>query len=739
VSRATSPKGRRRKDSATVARSGAWRSRIVERGEASPTALVANPRNWRGHPPAQQAALAGLLDQVGWVQDVVVNKRSGHLVDGHLRVELARSRGETSVPVVYVDLDEAEEALVLASLDPLGSMATADPSKLEALLRDASVSDAALRAMLDELAERSGIGAEAKGGLTDPDDVPEPPEKATTQRGDLYVLGDHRLLCGDSGSPEDLDRLLDGGPVHLLNTDPPYNVRVEPRSNNAIAAGLSSFQGTMHHQAADLDRHPEKSKPTHRKMRAKDRPLENDFMSDEAFREKLRAWFGNAARVLLPGRGFFIWGGYSNIANYPPALVEAGLYFSQAIIWVKEHPVLTRKDFMGNHEWCQPPDTKVLTPEGEVPIASLRDGDRVVSYSTHHAMILGRRRGYSVRRAQRPYRGRLHGVVVAGKTTWATDGHIWSARMAPASRHAWCVYLMRRGDWWRVGKSKLYTSWGFGPKQRLMFEGGEDAWILSLHGSNADAATAEQMVSVRYGIPTTYWRQSRLATRPETEIRRMYDSLDANMLAASAYRALLDHGRRIEHPLLRRDASTEKVGARVPFLVRTCNLLPGVMAVPVPTLRTGFVWTPLDEVLTERFDGMVHSLEVEKTRHYVADGMVTHNCFYGWREGAAHYFAPDINNATDVWSVKKVSPQKMVHLTEKPVELATLAMKYCSRPGETVLDLFGGSGSTLIGAEQMGRKARLIEIDPLYADVVVARWEKFTGKKAERVGAKESA
>jgi DNA modification methylase len=107
--------------------------------------------------------------------------------------------------------------------------------------------------------------------------------------------------------------------------------------------------------------------------------------------------------------------------------------------------------------------------------------------------------------------------------------------------------------------------------------------------------------------------------------------------------------------------------------------------------------------------------------------------FYGWREGAAHrFFGPA--NVTDVWSVKKVSPQNMIHLTEKPVELAVRAMEYSSRPGEHVLDLFGGSGSTLIAAEQTGRQAFLMELDPLYADVIVQRYEQFTGRKAEHAG-----
>src|SRR5207245_5937832 len=113
----------------------------------------------------------------------------------------------------------------------------------------------------DELAELLDPGV--KDGLCDPDDVPAPPDEATTRPGDLWLLGDHRLLCGDSSKAEDVDRLLDGEAIHLVHTDPPYNVRVEPRSNNAIAAGLSSFEAT--------------GQPGER-LRAKDRPLAKDFV-----------------------------------------------------------------------------------------------------------------------------------------------------------------------------------------------------------------------------------------------------------------------------------------------------------------------------------------------------------------------------------------------------------------------------------------------------------------------------
>jgi hypothetical protein len=204
------------------------------------------------------------------------------------------------VPVLVVDLTDAEAELVLATFDSLSAMAEADPVLLDQLLKDVHTTSEAVAQMLLDLAKDAGCEFGQDGEVTE-DDVPEPPDEAITKPGDLIVLGDHRLLCGDSSKPEDVDRLLDGKPIHLVNTDPPYNVKVEPRSNNAIAAGLSSFTST-HHQGLDLARHPSKSKPTQKKLRAKDRPLANDFVSDEAFDKLLLAWFGNMARVLEPGR-----------------------------------------------------------------------------------------------------------------------------------------------------------------------------------------------------------------------------------------------------------------------------------------------------------------------------------------------------------------------------------------------------------------------------------------------------
>ena len=426
--------------------------------------LIPFARNPRTHTDEQVAEIAASIVEFGWTNPILVGA-DGVIVAGHARLQAARKLGLSEVPVIVLDhLSEAQRRALVIADNQLALRGTGwDEELLRGLLTELRQDEFNLDVLGFSDEELNALLAQAPDlpeGLTDEDAVPEPLEEPVSRRGDLWILGQHRLLCGDSANREDVDRLVTGETVDLVNTDPPYNVRVEPRSNNAIAAGLSSFGGLHHHQSFDLHRGASKAKRTTKKLRPKDRALANDFMKDADYDVLLRRWFSNLAAVLKPGGAFYIWGGYANCANYPPALADCGLYFSQAIIWVKEHPVLTRKDFMGNHEWA----------------------------------------------------------------------------------------------------------------------------------------------------------------------------------------------------------------------------------------------------------------------------------FYGWREGAAHWFNPEIKNATDVWVVKKVNPQAMVHLTEKPVELAQRALTYSSRAGEVVLDLFGGSGSTLIAAQKLGRRARLMEIDPAYADVIIRRWQEFTGKKAALEG-----
>lgn len=462
-------------------------------------------------------AVAGSIEEFGFRQPIVVDKR-GVIVVGDTRYLAAVQLKLRTIPVhVAHDLKPQQIKAYRIADNKIHEIAEWNEELLSIEIGELQHSEFNLSLLGFSESEITEIlDGELRGGQGDPDDVPAPPAKATTRAGDLWILGEHRLYCGDSSSIDDLNRLVAGAAIHLVNTDPPYNVKVEPRSNNAVAAAGAR---RTHHQGFDAARRRAKGKKAKpgKQLRAKDRPLVNDFMGDKEFGALLGDWFGNIARVLQPGRSFYVWGGYANCANYPPAFVAAGLYFSQGIIWIKDHPVLTRKDFMGNHEWC------------------------------------------------------FYG--------------------------------------WKEGKSHAF----FG-KPNV-----PDTWELSRVASGS--------VALGRGVRLTGADGSRLEVSPPSDLTRLREV------------ALTDEG------------------------IVLCGA----------------------------------------------------------------------TECTDVWRVKKVSPQKMVHLTEKPVELAVRAMHYSTRPGENVLDLFGGSGSTLIAAEQTGRRAFLMELDALYCDVIVNRWEKFTGRKARRV------
>jgi hypothetical protein len=136
---------------------GKIKNRIVGSGEEQLDQIMFNPRNWRIHPLSQQDALKGVLEEVGWVQQVIVNKRTGNLIDGHLRCQLAAREGAKTIPVVYVDVSEDEEALVLATLDPIGAMAATDKQKLEDLTKNIQSDNEKVNQLINDLVDLEGL------------------------------------------------------------------------------------------------------------------------------------------------------------------------------------------------------------------------------------------------------------------------------------------------------------------------------------------------------------------------------------------------------------------------------------------------------------------------------------------------------------------------------------------------------------------------------------------------------
>src|ERR1043165_2873352 len=197
-------------------------------------------------------AVAASLKEFGFRQPIVVDT-AGVIVVGHTRFKAAVQLGLSEVPVhVAGDLSPAQAKAYRLADNATAAIADWDYSLLPLELHALEELNFNLDLLgFDGEELQRLLSGEVNDGLVDPDEIPSPPDAATAQPGDLWILGEHRLLWGDSSKNEDVDRLLDGAVIHLANTDPPYNVRVEPRSNNAIAAGLSSFEST-HHQKLDV-------------------------------------------------------------------------------------------------------------------------------------------------------------------------------------------------------------------------------------------------------------------------------------------------------------------------------------------------------------------------------------------------------------------------------------------------------------------------------------------------------
>lgn len=181
--------------------------------------LAENPANWRKHPKAQLDALRDVIADVGWAGVVLFNETTGRLIDGHARKEIA---GSDMVPVLIGAWSEAQERQILSTLDPLAAMAVADKERLDALLRTVQTGSESVAKMLEDVGRRAGCEWAKERDRVRQDEVPEVPKVAVTKPGDLWVMGDCKLLCGDSTSPEDVKRLFGKERAGLCFTSPPY-------------------------------------------------------------------------------------------------------------------------------------------------------------------------------------------------------------------------------------------------------------------------------------------------------------------------------------------------------------------------------------------------------------------------------------------------------------------------------------------------------------------------------------
>ncbi len=279
--------------------------------------LAPYQQNARTHSDAQIAQIAASIAEFGFVNPILVS-RDGIVVAGHGRLEAAKKLGMKQVPVIVLDqLTPAQRRALVIADNKIAENAGWDEELLQAELaaiRDDDEVDLSLLGFSDDELEDLLAGLEGTNeGLTAEDAIPEVQDKPITELHDVWLLGKHRLMCGDSTRIEDVKMLMAGGEADLLLTDPPYNVSYEG------GTGLT---------------------------------IKNDDMEDTQFRKFLRDAFVAAATVMKPGAAFYVWHADSEGYNFRGACRDAGLTVRQCLIWKKSSLVMGRQDYHWKHEPC---------------------------------------------------------------------------------------------------------------------------------------------------------------------------------------------------------------------------------------------------------------------------------------------------------------------------------------------------------------------------------------------------
>jgi site-specific DNA-methyltransferase (adenine-specific) len=276
--------------------------------------LIPYVKNSRTHSDAQVAQIAASIKEFGWTNPILVDGDNG-IIAGHGRLLAARKLGYKEVPTIELaDLTETQKRAYIIADNRLALNAGWDNEMLTIELNDLLADGFALELLgFDPKELNALLEPEVVQGLTDEDAVPDVPEEPKTKLGDIYQLGNHRLMCGDSCSQEAVEKLTRGAGVDMLLTDPPYNVAYEG------GTGLT---------------------------------IQNDDMEDSQFRQFLRDAFVTADTVMKKGAVFYIWHADSEGYNFRGACQDAGWTVRQCLIWKKSSLVMGRQDYHWKHEPC---------------------------------------------------------------------------------------------------------------------------------------------------------------------------------------------------------------------------------------------------------------------------------------------------------------------------------------------------------------------------------------------------
>jgi DNA modification methylase len=289
-----------------------WPAFQVERRKAADLKPYKN--NARTHSKEQVAQIAASIREFGFTNPVLVDEADG-VIAGHGRLEAAASLGVVEVPVIVArGWSQAQKRAYVLADNQLALNAGWDENLLRIEIAEIGLTglEVPIMGFSDEFLSDL---FKTKDGKTEPDDIPETAETPVTKPGDLWVLGKHRLLCGDSTDKSDLEKLCEGQLVDMWLTDPPYNVAYEGKTNEKLT-------------------------------------IKNDALGDSQFRQFLCDAYAAADSVMRPGAVFYIWHADSEGYNFRGAAVDSGWKVRQCLIWKKSSMVMGRQDYHWQHEPC---------------------------------------------------------------------------------------------------------------------------------------------------------------------------------------------------------------------------------------------------------------------------------------------------------------------------------------------------------------------------------------------------
>lgn len=300
---------------------------ILDIGKAVP-----NPKNPNSHPKAQIELLAKIIKAQGWRQPITISTRSGLIVKGHGRLEAALKLGADKVPVDFQNYaTEAEEIADLTADNRLAELAEMNNTMLADILADFDTGEMPLELTGYTEEDLEGIleaitGAE-DAEPNDQDNEQEQPLPPMSRPGDLWILGQHRLICGDSTNEATIERLMDGEKAHMVHTDPPYGVN------------YSGGTGT-------------KQKDGSRKSKWENESWDTYSSNDDFIKRLLIPVFNAYRKYTIENAAFYIWHPNQNRRTFETAMDKTGLVERQYLIWYKDSLILGHCDYQMAHEPC---------------------------------------------------------------------------------------------------------------------------------------------------------------------------------------------------------------------------------------------------------------------------------------------------------------------------------------------------------------------------------------------------